>query len=142
MEEEFEILNRIEKDVFSETNSVVSLADVKYLQKLRDNVYIDAAIKKYIISIINATRHPERYISKELAQYVTMGASTRGAIVLMEVSKAVALMNGRAYVVPDDVKALIHSALRHRISLNYAAVADGVTEEQIISAIVGAVQTP
>ncbi len=142
LEEEFEILNRVEKDVFAEANSVVTLADVNFLQKLTSKVYIDAAIKKYIISIINATRHPERYIPKELSQYVTMGASTRGAIVLMEVSKAVALMNGRAYVVPDDVKALIHSALRHRISLNYAAVADGVTEEQIISAIVGAVQTP
>ncbi len=142
LEEEFEILNRIERDVFSDGKSVVTLDDVKYLQELTGRVYIDASIKKYIISIINATRHPERYISKDLAQYVTMGASTRGAIVLMEISKAVALMNGRAYVTPDDVKSMIHSALRHRITLNYAAVADGITEEQLISAIVGAIQTP
>ncbi len=142
LEEEFEILNRIEKDVFAESNSVVTLEDVKFLQDLTSKVYIDPAIKKYIISIINATRHPERYIPQDLAQYITMGASTRGAIVLMEVSKAVALMNARAYVVPDDVKALIYSALRHRISLNYAAVADGITEEKIINAIVGAIQTP
>lgn len=142
LEEELEILNRIENDAFSSSNSVVTLEDVKFLQNLRKRVYIDASVKRYIISIVNATRHPENYISKELAQYVTMGASTRGAIVLMEVSKAVALMNARNYVIPDDVRALIHSALRHRITLNYAAVADGVTEEMIIDAIVGAIQTP
>ena len=60
----------------------------------------------------------------------------------MEVSKAVALINGRGYVTPDDVKTLIHSVLRHRVSLNFAAVADGVTEEQIIDKIVGAIATP
>ena len=105
-------------------------------------MYIDNAIKKYIIAIIDATRHPERFLPPELAQYVTMGASTRGAIALMEVSKAMALMRGRHYVIPDDVRALIHSVLRHRITLNYAAVADGVSEERIIDAIVGAIQTP
>lgn len=142
LEEEMEILNRIEQDVFSTIGSVVSLEDIKFLQNTTKRIYIDQSIKKYIIAIINATRHPERYIPAELAQYITMGASTRGAIVLMEISKAVALMSGRNYVIPDDVKALIHSALRHRISLNYAAVADRVTEENIIDAIVGAIQTP
>ncbi len=141
-EEEFMILNRIEQDVFSDVKSVVTLDDVKYLQGLANRVYMDDAIKRYIITIVTATRHPERLISADLSQYVTMGASTRGAIVLMEVSKAIALMNGRSYVTPDDVKALIHSALRHRITLNYAAVADHVTEEMIIDAIVGAIQTP
>jgi len=142
MEEEFEILNRIEKNVFASQSSVVELKDVKFLQELTEKVYVDAAIKKYIIMIINATRNPQNFVGPELAQYVTMGASTRGAIALMEVSKAMALMRGRHYVIPDDVKALIHSVLRHRITLNYAAIADGITEEQIINAIVGAIQTP
>lgn len=142
MDEELEILNRIEKNVFADQSSVVTLKDIKFLQELTDKVYIDAAVKKYIIMIINATRHPQNFIAPELAQYITMGASTRGAIALMEVSKAMALIRGRHYVIPDDVKALIHSVLRHRITLNYAAIADGVTEEQIINAIVGAVQTP
>ena len=65
-----------------------------------------------------------------------------GAIALMDVSKAIALLNGRDYVIPDDVKALVHSVLRHRVTLNYAAVADNVTEEAIIDAIIGAIQTP
>ena len=141
-DEEFEILNRIENNVFSAKNAVADLSDIKFLQDLVKKVYMDGAIKKYIIAIIDATRHPERFIPPELAQYVTMGASTRGAIALMEVSKAVALMRGRHYVIPDDVRALIYSVLRHRITLNYAAVADGVSEEKIIDAIVGAIQTP
>lgn len=141
-DEEFEILNRIENDVFSSKSFVTDIKDVKFLQDLTKRVYIDNAIKKYIIALIDATRHPERFLPPELAQYVTMGASTRGAIALMEVSKAMALMRGRHYVIPDDVRALIHSVLRHRITLNYAAVADGVSEERIIDAIVGAIQTP
>lgn len=141
-DEELEILNRIEKDVFSAKKAVANIDDVKFLQELTRRVYLDNAIKKYIVAIIDATRHPERFLPPELAQYVTMGASTRGAIALMEVSKAMALMRGRNYVIPDDVRALIHSVLRHRITLNYAAVADGVSEERIIDAIVGAIQTP
>lgn len=141
-DQEFEILNRMEKEVFKTQQAVATLDDVKFLQDLTKRVYIDDAIKKYIISIINATRYPDKYIRPELAQYITMGASTRGGIALMEVAKAVAMMRCRNYVTPDDVKTLVQSVLRHRITLNYAAVADGVTEEQIIDAIVGAVQTP
>jgi MoxR-like ATPase len=142
MNDEYEILNRIEKEVFNDVKSVVTLEDVMFLQKLTKRVFISDAIKQYIIRIINATRHPEQFISPQLAQYVTMGSSTRGAITLMEVSKAVALMYGRNYVTPEDVRALMYSVLRHRIALNYAAIADNVSVETIIDAIVGAIQTP
>ncbi|MBQ7707846.1 MAG: AAA family ATPase [Lachnospiraceae bacterium] len=141
-DEELEILNRIENNVFAKSAPVVKLEDVKYLQLLVERVYVDPAIKKYIIAIIDATRHPEKFIGKELSQYITLGASTRGGIALMEVAKAVALMNGRNYVTPDDVKVLIYSVLRHRVTLNFAAVADNITEEKIINAIIGAIQTP
>ena len=141
-DQEYEILNRIENNIFTSHQAVAEISDVLYLQDLVQRVYIDDAIKKYIIAIINATRYPDKFISPELAEYITMGASTRGAIALMEVSKAVAVMRCRNYVTPEDVKALAHSVLRHRITLNYAAVADGVSEEQIIDAIIGAIQTP
>lgn len=141
-DQEYEILNRIEKNVFTTGQAVAEIADILYLQGLVQRVYIDDAIKKYIVAIINATRYPSKFISPELAEYITLGASTRGAIALMEVSKAVALMRSRNYVTPEDVKALAHSVLRHRITLNYAAVADGVSEEQIIDSIIGAIQTP
>ncbi|MDE5779537.1 MAG: MoxR family ATPase [Lachnospiraceae bacterium] len=141
-EEEYTILNRIEQNVFSAKDSVATLQDVAFLQKLVKRVYMDASIKKYVIALVHATRYPEKFISPELSGYFNLGASTRGSIALMEVSKAVALVRGRNYVIPEDVRALIHSVLRHRISLNYAAVADGISEEQVLDAIVGAIPTP
>ena len=79
---------------------------------------------------------------KKLAEYVITGASTRAGIAFMECSKAVALLNGRDYVTPDDVKSLKYSVLRHRISLSFAAMADNVKVEAIIDAIFEAIRTP
>ena len=140
--EEVEILNRIEGDVFTGSSSVATIEDIEFLQDLCKRVYISPAIKKYIVDIVQATRDPKRYIPANLADYVAMGSSTRAAIAFMEVSKAVALIQGRAYVTPDDVKAMRHEVMRHRIMLNFAAIADGIKEEQIIDAIVGAIVTP
>lgn len=140
--EELEILNRIEAGVFSENHAVANLDDVRFLQGLAKRVYIDEAIKKYIIDIVQASRNTDKILKPELAQYVTMGASTRAAISFMEVAKAVALLNGRGYCIPEDVKAMRYSVLRHRVMLNFAAVADGVKEEAIIDAIIGAVKAP
>lgn len=141
-DEELTILQRIEKDVFAKAESVATLEEVKYLQDLAKRVYIDESIKRYIIRLVSATRNASRFIKPELAEYVSLGSSIRGAICLMEVSKAVALLRGRDYVIPEDVKMQVHPVLRHRISLNYAAAADGITEDMIIDAILGAVQTP
>lgn len=142
MEEELEVLNRIERDVFVNNKSVLDIKDIKYLQELAKKVYIDESIKKYIVSIINATRNVEEVVSKDLAKYVTMGASTRGAIAFMEASKAIALIRGRNYVIPDDVKALKYTVLRHRIELNFTAIADNISVENIIDEIIGAIKTP
>ena len=126
--EEVEILNRIEGDVFRGSSAVATIEDIEFLQDLCKRVYISPAIKKYIPA--------------NLAEYVAMGSSTRAAIAFMEVSKAVALIQGRAYVTPDDVKAMRHEVMRHRIMLIFAAIADGVKEETIVDAIVGAIVTP
>lgn len=140
--DEIEILNRVESDVFTNISAVASMEDVLYLQKLCRRVYIDPAIKKYIVDIVQASRNTDKFMDPKLAQYVALGASTRAAIAFMETAKAVALINGRRYCVPDDVKALRYSVLRHRIMLTFAAVADDIKVEQIIDAIVGAVKTP
>lgn len=140
--DEIEILNRVESDVFTNISAVASMEDVLYLQKLCRRVYIDPAIKKYIVDIVQASRNTDKFMDPKLAQYVAMGASTRAAIAFMETAKAVALINGRRYCVPDDVKALRYLVLRHRIMLTFAAVADDIKVEQIIDAIVGAVKTP
>ena len=140
--EEVEILNRIEKKVFDNAKSILKLDDLKFLQNLADKVYIDDSVKNYIAQIILATRCPKNYIDSNLAEYINLGASTRGTIAFMQCAKALALINGRTYVIPEDVKELRYSVLRHRISLNFSAIADNVTVEQIIDAIFGAVNTP
>lgn len=141
-DEEVAILSRVESGIFSKASAVATLDDIKYLQQLVKKVYIDDSVKRYIIRLVDATRHADKYIYPDLAQYVTLGSSIRGAICLMEVSKAVALLNGRNYVTPDDVRTQIFDVLRHRVTLNFAAVADGISEEQIITAIVNAIPAP
>lgn len=140
--EELEILDRIEKNVFEKTEKVVNIEDIKYLQELSKKVYIDKAVKKYLISIVYATRNVSKVIKPELAKYVTNGASTRASIAFMEAGKALALINGRTYVTPDDIKALSHSILRHRISLSFEAIADEMQVETIIDAIINSIKAP
>ena len=139
---EIEILNRIEKDVFSDVRSVATVEDIVFLQNLCKEVYIDNSIKKYIVDVVRATRETDKVLPPDLAQYVAMGASTRAAIAFMEAAKAVALINGRGHVIPDDVKVMRYPILRHRIMLNFSAIADGIKEEKIIDAILGTVPTP
>jgi len=141
-DEEMIILERMEKDVFANNPAILKLKDVKFLQEITKKVYIDTAVKRYIVEIISATRNPKDVIPENLAQYIEMGASTRGTIAFMEGAKALALINGRNYVIPDDVKSLRYRVLRHRITLSYTAIADGVTPEDIIDSIIGAIKTP
>lgn len=140
--EELEILNRIENNVFENKEKVVNLEHIKFLQELSKKVYIDEAVKKYLINIVYATRNVSKVIEPELAKYVTNGASTRASIAFMEASKALALINGRTYVTPDDIKALSYSILRHRITLNFEAIADEVQVETIIDAIIASIKAP
>lgn len=141
-DEEVEVLNRIEKNVFENNESILKLDDLKFLQELTKKVYVDDSIKKYIANIILATRCPFNYIPKNLAEYISLGSSTRGSIAFLECSKAVALLNGRTHVIPEDIKSLRYSILRHRISLNFSAIADNVPVEQIIDSLVEAIPTP
>ena len=141
-EEEVEILERIENKVFDDDSPILDLDSVVFLQKLSEKVYVDKSIKDYIARIIAATRKPKDFIKAELADYINLGSSTRGAISFMQCAKALALIKGRGHVIPEDISDLRYSILRHRISLNFSAVADGITVEQIIDALFGAVATP
>ena len=141
-DEEAEILNRIETGVIKKTPAVLSIQDVDRIQSIAEKIYVDASIKKYISFIVDATRNVERVLPNELSRYVKMGASPRASIAFLKIAKAVALIYGRTYVTPDDVKLLRHQVLRHRVELNYAAIADGINVETIIDKIVGAIQTP
>ncbi len=143
--EEVEVLNRIESGVIEaavDDSQLIDLQEIVYLQQLVKKVYVDTSIKQYIVILINATRYPANVINPQLARYVENGASPRGSITLMQVARAVALINGRDYVTPDDVKILRYSALRHRIILNFEAMADKVHQEAVIDAIFAATPTP
>ena len=128
-DEEAEILSRIESGVISKTPAVLSIQDVDRVQDIAERVYVDPIIKKYISLIVGATRQTEKLLPKEYSRYVRMGASPRASIAFMKIAKAVALIYGRTYVTPDDVKLLRYQVLRHRIELNYSAVADNVSVE-------------
>lgn len=141
--EEAEIVRRIDAGVF-DTNPApaATLDDVRWLQALTKRVYVDQAITNYIVQIMYVTRNAGEYIGERLAGYIEYGASPRGSIAFTQAARALALLQGRDYVIPEDIKRLRHSVLRHRIILGYEAEADGVSSEEVIDAIFGAVRTP
>ena len=120
----------------------VSIEDIKKVQRMAKQIAVDDSIKNYIVNIVTATRNPRAIIDANLARYVEYGVSPRGGIALLQIAQALALINGRGYVTPDDVKQLRHAALRHRIILNFEAAADDVHPEAIIDAIFAKIQTP
>jgi MoxR-like ATPase len=115
---------------------------VRFLIRLAARVYVDEEIMRYAVAVTQATRNAAVVIDRELAGYIELGSSPRGAIALQQASRALALLSGRTFVVPDDVRHLRHSALRHRIRLGFHAIADDVQVETIIDAIFAAVPTP
>ncbi len=120
----------------------LSLDTIAKIQGYVRRVAVDDAIKNYIINIVAATRDPREIIDESLARYIEYGVSPRGAIALVQVAQALALINGRAYVTPDDVKQMRYAVLRHRVILNFEAAADNVHSEAIIDAIFTKIQTP
>jgi MoxR-like ATPase len=142
--EEVEILRRIDSGVLSAPTepTTVTPADILYLQALLNKVYADDSIKNYIVNIVNATRNASAVIDPNVAKYIQYGASPRASITFQQVSRAIALLEGRSHVIPEDVQKLRYSILRHRIILNFEAVADQVHPEVIIDAIFGAIKTP
>ncbi|MDY0892847.1 MoxR family ATPase [Frigoribacterium sp. CFBP9030] len=144
--EEAEIIRRIEAGVYDEATpeprSGVSLEDVVFLQGLAKRVYVDPSIVNYIVQLVYVTRHPQQYLPGSLADYIEFGASPRGSIAFTQAARALALLHGRDYVIPEDVKHLRHGVLRHRVILGYEAAADEIAPETIIDAVFAAVQTP
>ena len=118
------------------------ITGIKRLQDYATRVVVDDSIKNYIINIVSATRNPRELIDASLARYVEYGVSPRGGIALMKIAQALAIIEGRSYVTPDDVKRLRYPALRHRVILNFEAAADEVHPEAIIDAIFAKIQTP
>lgn len=141
-DEEVKMLDIIDHPKTKNTKPVVSLNDLKYLQTITDNVYVDQSIKEYIVDIVDATRNPHKFIDQKYSDYIELGSSPRGAIAFMKCAKAHAIIKGRKYVTPDDVKDLKYKVLRHRIILSYEALAENISVEDIIDEIFKGVPTP
>ena len=107
-----------------------------------NQVYIDEKIEQYIADIVFATRYPERYGLQELKELISFGGSPRASINLAKASRAYAFIKRRGYVVPEDIRAVAHDVLRHRIGVTYEAEATNVTSEEIISKIINKVEVP
>ena len=142
--EELEILEMIDADAFERPLSAVpiSLEELEELQGYSSRVFVHKAIKSYIVDIVNTTRGGGPNPIPGLAEQLRLGASPRGGIALMKVAQAVALMKGRNYVIPDDVKAMRYSVLRHRLVRTWDAVADDVPVQGLIDATFQAVPVP
>ena len=121
---------------------VVTTAQVIKAQKAAREVYMDEKIEKYIIDLIFATRYPEQYGLEDLKPLISFGASPRGSINLTISAKCYAFIKRRGYVVPEDVRAVVHDVLRHRIGITYEAEAENITSEDIINRIVNVVEVP
>ncbi|MFT0761662.1 MoxR family ATPase [Scrofimicrobium sp. R131] len=138
--EEMSILQRVGEE--PELNDPLTLAEVEQLQELTSRVFVHDSIKSYIVDLVNTTRGSGPAPLPGFTHHVRLGASPRGAIALQQVAKAHALQLGRSYVVPDDVKALRYSVLRHRLIRTWDAVADDVSVEGLIDAVFNAVPVP
>ncbi|MDD4150415.1 MAG: MoxR family ATPase [Bacteroidales bacterium] len=123
-------------------NTVIKPEDIIKARAVVREVYLDEKIEKYILDIVFATRFPEKYGLSKLAGMISFGGSPRASINLALAAKAYAFIKRRGYVIPEDVRAVCHDVLRHRIGLTYEAEAENITSEEIISEILNSVEVP
>jgi len=142
MNEEQMIVRSNLKGSFEKINSVVSVAQIKRAQAAAREVYMDEKIERYILDIVFATRYPEKYKLPDLKPLISFGASPRGSINLAVAAKCYAFIKRRGYVIPEDVRAVVHDVLRHRIGITYEAEAENVTSVDIINKIVNEIEVP
>ena len=125
-----------------EVGKVITPEDIVKARKVVEDVYMDEKIEKYIIDIIFATREPAEYNLQKLQNLIAYGGSPRASISLAKAARAYAFIRRRGYVIPEDVRAVCHDVLRHRIGLTYEAEAENITTEEIITDILNNVIVP
>ncbi len=140
-EDEIEIINRFTQGEKIKTNKVLSKKQIIEMQQFTHKVYADDKVKEYVATIVDATRQPEKY-KLDIKEYIEYGASPRASLWLIIAAKAHALVKGRGYIKPEDVIAIAHDVLRHRILLTYEAEAEGIKEDDIIDKIIGKIRAP
>lgn len=142
LEEEKLIIRENIGKTFPKVTPVTTASEIMKAREVVSQVYIDEKIEQYIADIVFASRYPEKYGLAELKEMITFGGSPRASINLAKVARAYAFIKHRGYVVPEDVRAVAHDVMRHRIGLSYEAEASNVTSEEIVSKIINRVEVP
>ncbi len=141
-EDERRILALHLAEAFPQPRPVTTLDAIGEIEEVANQVYVDDRIRSYIVSLVNATRRPGEAGLGDVAPLISFGASPRASIALARASRALALIRGRAFVTPEDVKELAPPVLRHRLVLSYEADAEGTTADEIIERLLLAVEVP
>lgn len=141
-EEEKQIIHQNIFEPITIDNPVISKEEIMDARKVVKEVYIDEKIGKYIVDIVFATRFPDQFGLPNLKEMIAFGASPRASINLALASRAYAFIKRRGYVIPEDIRAVCHNVLRHRIGLTYEAEANNLTSEEIVSEILNKIEVP
>jgi MoxR-like ATPase len=142
IDEEKRIIRENIQESLPKVSPVTTSADILKARQVVREVYIDEKIEQYIADIVFATRFPDRYGLKDMKDMISFGGSPRASINLAKAARAYAFIKRRGYVVPEDVRAVAHDVLRHRIGLTYEAEASNITSEEIVSKIINKVEVP
>ncbi|MCJ7798307.1 MAG: AAA family ATPase, partial [Polaromonas sp.] len=140
-EEEFVIVQRVTGPAVA-VSAVATTEQLAELQAECRRIYVDPSLVQYAVRLVSSTRDPEKHGLKELARFITFGASPRATINLTEGAKALALLRGRSYALPEDMTDLIPDILRHRLVLSYEALSEGFSADQIVSQIMAKTPPP
>ena len=142
IEEEKKIIHQNIDHEIGSIKPIMTTQEILDARRVVDMVYLDEKIEQYIADIVFATRYPEKYGLKEIKELISFGGSPRASINLALAARAYAFIKRRGYVVPEDVRAIAHDVLRHRIGLSYEAEATNVTSDELISRILNKVEVP
>jgi MoxR-like ATPase len=140
-EEEFVITQRV-TGVAAEVQAVADTVQLAALQRECREVYVDPSLIQYAVKLVSATRRPDRYGLPELAKYLSYGASPRASIGLVEGARALAMLRGRRYALPEDMSELVPDVLRHRLELSYEALADNPSADQVVQQLMQRIAPP
>jgi MoxR-like ATPase len=139
--QEIEIIERNTMNTKIKVNPILKSEQILEIQKFNSEIYADNVILKYVASIVDATRNPSKY-ELDLENIIEFGASPRASIWLIRAAKANAMINGRGYVVPEDIKQIAHEVLRHRLILTFEAEADEINTDKVIDIILEKISSP
>lgn len=141
-DEERQIIKMNIGDERSKPQPLISPADIVSTRDIVKKIYIDEKIERYIVDIVFATRFPEQNGLKDLKSIIDFGASPRASISMAVAARAYAFLRGRGYVIPEDVRAICHDVMRHRLGLSYEAEANNITADEVISTILDKIAVP